>query len=84
MKTNDIEDVVVFNSEYPVETMFYSNCTAYSAIPDSLTLSFLADKGYTIFIRQNMEGKPEFNYNQEFDIVLSGHNIRYCKWKKDF
>ncbi|MCK9220754.1 MAG: glycosyltransferase family 39 protein [Bacteroidales bacterium] len=42
--------VVIFNSERPIETMFYTNFTAYSGNPDSATLSTFISNGYTPYI----------------------------------
>jgi hypothetical protein len=44
--------VVIFNSEKPVETMFYTNFTAYSGIPDSTTINKFISRGYTAYIYQ--------------------------------
>jgi 4-amino-4-deoxy-L-arabinose transferase len=42
--------VVIFNSERPIETMFYTNFTAYSGAPDSSTMQAFTSKGYTAYI----------------------------------
>ena len=42
--------VVIFNSERPIETMFYTNFTAYSGVPDSSTLQAFTSRGYTAYI----------------------------------
>lgn len=44
------KQVVIFNSEYPIETMFYTNFTAYSGIPDSSFVKKFVLNGYTPYI----------------------------------
>ena len=41
---------VLFNTRYPVETMFFTDLTAYETIPDADRLKALYAEGYTIFI----------------------------------
>jgi 4-amino-4-deoxy-L-arabinose transferase len=41
---------VIFNSQHPIETMFHTQCIAYSHIPDSATITTLTLKGYSIKI----------------------------------
>jgi 4-amino-4-deoxy-L-arabinose transferase len=45
--------VVIFNSERPIETMFYTNFTAYSGIPDSTTIHKFILSGYTVYSYRN-------------------------------
>jgi 4-amino-4-deoxy-L-arabinose transferase-like glycosyltransferase len=45
--------VLIFNSERPIETMFYTNFIAYPSTPDSQEIKTLSSKGYTIYIYQN-------------------------------
>ena len=49
--------VVIFNSDYPIETMFYTNFTAYSGLPDSTTIQKFIFNGYTPYVYKN--GKVE-------------------------
>lgn len=77
----DDKEILVFNSEHPIETMFYTDYVAYSTIPDSSTLSYLDKKGYEIYIRKKMNTELKNNGNQKDDIILTGHNTRYSKWQ---
>jgi len=43
--------LVIFNTEWPIETMFYVDCSAYPCIPDQMVISELQEKGYTVLIR---------------------------------
>lgn len=45
--------VVIFNSQKPIETMFYTNFAAYSCIPDSSMLNRFFSEGYTVYIYSN-------------------------------
>lgn len=78
---NNEEKTVIFNSEYPIETMFYAGCTAYSGIPDSLTLSNIDKKGYAIYIRKEIDTEYINNEKKESDLILTGHNTQYSKWR---
>jgi 4-amino-4-deoxy-L-arabinose transferase-like glycosyltransferase len=49
------KNVVIFNINKPVETMFYNDCIAYPQMPDIKTIKELQDKGYTIVINENDE-----------------------------
>jgi len=50
--------LAIFNSAYPVETMFYLDCTAYPNIPDKAKISELKDLGYKIIILPAQEFRP--------------------------
>lgn len=43
------EKTVIFGTPIPIETMFYTGCTAYDISPDSTTLKELSAKGYSIY-----------------------------------
>ena len=45
--------VVIFNSEHPIETMFYTNFTAYPGLPDSTTIQKFITYGYTPYVYKN-------------------------------
>ncbi len=47
------EKVVVFNSERPIETMFYTDFTAYGHIPDSTVIDSLTSEGYHTLILED-------------------------------
>lgn len=49
--------VVIFNSEHPIETMFYTNFVAYSGTPDSTIINKFNSLSYTLYKYQN--GLPE-------------------------
>lgn len=77
----DEKNTVIFNSEYPIETMFYTGCVAYSVTPDSLLLSEIKNKGYTIYIRNELDIENADMADKKNDIILTGYNTRYSKWK---
>ena len=80
--TNE-EQTIIFNSEYPIETMFYTVCIAYSKIPDSLTLATLKEQGYTLFIRSELDKDLIVDDSQEMDIILTEYKTRYRRVKLD-
>ncbi len=47
------KQVVIFNSDKPIETMFYTNFTAYSGLPDSTTIQKFISNGYTPYVYKN-------------------------------
>lgn len=77
---SDKENVVIFNCEHPIETMFYANCIAYTDIPDSLTLSNIEQKGYTVYIRKDFGNEFKNSIQHESDILLTDYNTQYKKW----
>ena len=42
--------LVIFNTERPIETMFYVDCIAYPFIPDQRTISDLKQRGFMVLI----------------------------------
>lgn len=52
---DDKGNVVIFNVERPVETMFYMNCTAYPGIPDSATIREIIATGHRVIINEARE-----------------------------
>jgi len=52
------ENCVVFQSEDPIESMFYTNCTAYSTIPSTSFLDSLASVGYHVLVREKTKTEP--------------------------
>jgi 4-amino-4-deoxy-L-arabinose transferase len=75
------QQIVIFNAELPIETMFYVDCTAYSNIPDSLTLKLIEAQGYTILIRDIVTGDSELIKRNLNDIILPEYNIVYKQWQ---
>ncbi len=49
-KIGDREDVVIFNTEYPIEYMFHSNATAYIGIPAQSIVDSLQSVGYEVYV----------------------------------
>lgn len=43
--------LVIFNTERPIETMFYVDCVAYSSLPPEEKISELEKKGYKVIVR---------------------------------
>jgi 4-amino-4-deoxy-L-arabinose transferase-like glycosyltransferase len=43
--------LVIFNTERPIETMFYVDCIAYSNIPSDEKIIELEKKGYTVIVQ---------------------------------
>ncbi|MBF0557957.1 MAG: glycosyltransferase family 39 protein [Nitrospirae bacterium] len=42
------KNTVIFNSDHPIETMFYSSFTAYRGLPTSEQIKYLTRRGYKI------------------------------------
>ena len=47
------KNVVIFNSEHPVETMFYTDFIAYSSVPDKEKFNDLLSQGYSLYVYKN-------------------------------
>lgn len=43
--------LVIFNTQWPIETMFYVDCIAYPYIPDPVVISDLQKRGYVVLIQ---------------------------------
>ena len=78
---NNRQKIVIFNTDRPIETMFYVNCTAYSTVPDSVALKSIEEKGFTIFIRDYVPIRIEHKKNEQNEIIITGHNIAYIQWQ---
>jgi len=76
------DKTVIFNTEYPVETMFYTDCTAYPGIPDSLTLARINELGYVILIRKEMDADIS-KANEGDNFLLAGRGGVYYRWKRE-
>ena len=57
---NEYQNAVLFNYSDPVTAMFYTNLTAYSQMPDSITVKELSEKGYLILINNPSEFDSKF------------------------
>ena len=57
---NEYQNAVLFNYSDPVTAMFYTNLTAYSHMPDSITVKELSEKGYLILITNPSEFDSKF------------------------
>lgn len=79
-QTKAMDSVVVFNAERPIETMFYSNCTAYFDIPDASKLQQLNHEGYTILIRENSSQADSTAKLNSDEILLSGRDFVYNRY----
>lgn len=74
---------VIFNAVRPIETMFYTNCTAYKKLPEASKMAEIKEEGYRILIR-----KPELDGNQVSSARNEGVKLRdfdvvYTEWKPD-
>jgi len=68
-------NTILFNTDYPIETMFYTDITAYSGIPELNTLNSLIDKGYEIIINDKGDIIQEIKRNKKINIIkLTGDN----------
>ncbi len=52
---DDPKKVVLFNTQYPVEAMYYTDCTAYLKTPNRETLDSLMIAGYEIHINNSSD-----------------------------
>ncbi|MFH0757552.1 MAG: glycosyltransferase family 39 protein [Bacteroidota bacterium] len=46
-------NAIVFNYDHPIEAMFYTDFTVYSAIPEREKISGLIEQGYTVILNDN-------------------------------
>ena len=53
LNKENMDKAILFNYEYPIEAMFYTNLIVYPYIPDRNTISDLIAKGYTVIINDN-------------------------------
>lgn len=60
---------IIFNTESPIEIMFYTDFIAYKNIPDSETLNDLLLKGYKIYICDNKNLKQEFKKDKNIKLI---------------
>ncbi|HRG59598.1 MAG TPA: glycosyltransferase family 39 protein [Bacteroidia bacterium] len=63
---------ILFNCNYPIELMFYTNVTAYSEIPDSKTIQDLIEKGYNIYIINNDKIKHDYENLNGVNLIDLG------------
>ncbi|GAB5419363.1 MAG: hypothetical protein Crog4KO_27920 [Crocinitomicaceae bacterium] len=49
-RIGDRKDVVIFNTQYPIEFMFHTNATAYIGTPLPNTLDSLRSVGYEVYV----------------------------------
>ncbi len=49
-KIGDREDVVIFNTDHPIEYMFHTEATAYIGIPSAHVMDSLESVGYQVYI----------------------------------
>lgn len=68
---SDLESdkTLMFNCPFPIEAMFYCDCTAYSSLPKIVELEEYSAKGYNVLIWEN-EGVPtKILEHKEFEIL---------------
>lgn len=74
------DSILIFNTEHPVEAMFYTDCTAYTDIPGTPLLSELSRKGYTILIRNTQNEHTQAGLAAENGIHLPAYNVIYARY----
>ncbi len=52
-------NTLIFNTDHPIETMFYTGFTAYEHIPDENTVAYLLEKGYEIYVWNGTALEPK-------------------------
>jgi 4-amino-4-deoxy-L-arabinose transferase len=63
------KNTLLFNCPFPIEAMFYCDCTAYSSLPNAEKLEEYVTNGYHVIIWMN-EGVPaEVIKNKELEIL---------------
>lgn len=65
------KNVILFNIEKPIETMFYNDCIAYPQTPDIKTVEELQAKGYIIVFNENEEGGLPIFKNYSGVLILN-------------
>lgn len=61
------KNTLLFNHPYPIEAMFYLDCTAYSSLPSSDTISKYYNDGYNIII---------YNYHNVPEDIINNANYQ--------
>ncbi len=71
----DVHDkVVLFNTKYPIETMFYTDCIAYSRIPDNRTILKLIEDGYDVQIIDDGNLDTRLSELNDIKILKTSHS----------
>ncbi len=78
---DDGANSVIFNSKYPIETMFYTRAVAYNKVPDREKLDELKRKGYRIYIRNYMSDIEGVMMNENAEGIITSNQILYQEWK---
>jgi len=61
--------IVLFNYEHPIEAMFYSDCVAYTHIPDVETIEKITASGYEVFINDNGLLPEDFTTSDKVRVI---------------
>ncbi len=68
------QKTVLFNVEHPIETMFYTNCTAYRNLPEKKVLEEILDRDYRVYINQRGPVPEEIICLPGIKILNLDHN----------
>lgn len=80
----DHEDqTVIFNTDRPIETMFYTNCTAYKEVPETSKMAEIKEEGYHILIRKQKPDGNQASPDKREGVQLRDFNVMYAEWKPD-
>jgi 4-amino-4-deoxy-L-arabinose transferase-like glycosyltransferase len=80
----DYEDqTVIINAKRPIETMFYTNCTAYKKVPKASKMAKIKEDGYRILIRKRKPEKHKLSKPHNEGVLLKNFNVIYVEWKPD-
>lgn len=66
---NSPEKQIIFNCQYPIETMFYTDMTAYELLPSVSIVDSLLNEGYQIFIDNAKSIPKEILMHREVLII---------------
>jgi 4-amino-4-deoxy-L-arabinose transferase len=70
----DTKDVVIFNTKYPVETMFHTDFIAYNETPSVQKLDSINQLGYVVYIDNNNEIKEDLKHIKYVNFVEISRN----------
>jgi 4-amino-4-deoxy-L-arabinose transferase len=63
------ENTLLFNHPYPIEAMFYTDCTAYSSLPSADSIAKYYNEGYNIIIYNQGNVPQEILKDKNYKIL---------------
>ena len=70
---------VLFNIPCPIEAMFYSNCTAYTFIPNDEQIDELFENGFKLYVVDNEKLSQDLLENKKIEKIKLQATMRICQ-----